>query len=55
MSAEAILPSIIIIIIVLIIVQQYGSGYPGPECFKTITINYNGKSAQATIMDEVRL
>jgi len=31
---------------------QYGSGYPGPQCFKTITITANGKTTQATIMDE---
>ncbi|KAG6821179.1 hypothetical protein H0H93_005399 [Arthromyces matolae] len=31
---------------------QFGSGYPGPYCFKTITMSYNGKSTQATIMDE---
>ncbi|KAG6821178.1 hypothetical protein H0H93_005398 [Arthromyces matolae] len=31
---------------------QYGGGYPGPNCFKTITMTYNGKTAQATIMDE---
>ncbi|KAL5519672.1 hypothetical protein ACEPAH_1355 [Sanghuangporus vaninii] len=30
---------------------QYGSGYPGPHCFQEITIYYNGKSADATIMD----
>jgi len=34
--------------------QQYGYGSPGPQCFKTITITYGGKSTQATIMDEVR-
>jgi len=31
---------------------QYGSGSPGPQCFKTITISANGKTTQATIMDE---
>nr|KAG8950187.1 hypothetical protein FRC03_012944 [Tulasnella sp. 419] len=31
---------------------QYGSGYPGPNCFKEITLSYNGKTAQAMIMDE---
>lgn len=31
---------------------QYGGGYPGPECGKTITITYNGMTAQATIQDE---
>ena len=31
---------------------QFGSGYPGPHCFETITITYGGKTAQATIMDE---
>src|ERR1700675_1798098 len=34
--------------------QQFGGGFPGPNCFKTITMTYNGKSTQATIMDEVR-
>ncbi|KAG1738335.1 uncharacterized protein EDB91DRAFT_1018697, partial [Suillus paluster] len=29
-----------------------GAGFPGPECFKSITITYGGKTAQATIMDE---
>ncbi|KAG2145463.1 uncharacterized protein EDB93DRAFT_1087132 [Suillus bovinus] len=31
---------------------QYGEGYPGPQCFKTITILYGGKTAQATIIDK---
>ncbi|KAK7466950.1 hypothetical protein VKT23_004014 [Stygiomarasmius scandens] len=31
---------------------QYGGGYPGPNCFKSITMQYNGKTTQATIMDE---
>jgi hypothetical protein len=34
-------------------VAQYGDGYPGPLCFKSITIWYGGKTAQATIMDKV--
>ncbi|EJC98556.1 uncharacterized protein FOMMEDRAFT_161371 [Fomitiporia mediterranea MF3/22] len=32
--------------------QQFGSGYPGPNCFKEITISYGGKTHDATIMDE---
>ncbi|KAK7043642.1 hypothetical protein VNI00_008253 [Paramarasmius palmivorus] len=31
---------------------QYGGGYPGPNCFKMITIEYNGKRADARIVDE---
>ena len=31
---------------------QYGGGYPGPNCFRPIHITYNGKSADAVIMDE---
>ncbi|KAK1232986.1 hypothetical protein PQX77_003900 [Marasmius sp. AFHP31] len=31
---------------------QYGSGYPGPNCGKSITISYGGKTQQATIVDE---
>jgi len=38
--------------IVALNVVQYGGGYPGPQCFKSITITYGGKTAQATIMDE---
>ncbi|KAG1782802.1 hypothetical protein EV702DRAFT_1066872 [Suillus placidus] len=38
--------------IVAINVDQYGSGYPGPQCFLPITISYGGKTAQAVIMDE---
>ncbi|OJA17778.1 hypothetical protein AZE42_06597 [Rhizopogon vesiculosus] len=38
--------------IVALNVDQYGGGYPGPQCFKSITISYGGKTAQATIMDE---
>ncbi|KAH7924557.1 hypothetical protein BV22DRAFT_1012964 [Leucogyrophana mollusca] len=38
--------------IVALNVHQYGGGYPGPQCFKSITISYGGKTAQATIMDE---
>lgn len=32
---------------------QFGTGYPGPNCFKTITMKYNGKVATAKIMDMV--
>ncbi|KIY68638.1 hypothetical protein CYLTODRAFT_395184 [Cylindrobasidium torrendii FP15055 ss-10] len=32
--------------------DQYGSGYPGPNCFKTISMTYNGKTTTATIMDQ---
>ncbi|KAG2349576.1 hypothetical protein BDR05DRAFT_871333 [Suillus weaverae] len=38
--------------IVALNVDQYGSGYPGPQCFLPITISYGGKTAQAVIMDE---
>ncbi|KAG2075317.1 hypothetical protein BDR04DRAFT_1133349 [Suillus decipiens] len=38
--------------IVALNVIQYGIGFPGPQCFKSITISYGGKTAQATIMDE---
>ncbi|KAG1891337.1 plant expansin [Suillus subluteus] len=38
--------------IVALNVDQYGSGYPGPMCFLSITISYGGKTAQAVIMDE---
>lgn len=38
--------------IVALNTPQFGSGYPGPNCFKSITISYQGKSTQATIMDE---
>ncbi|KZT54555.1 hypothetical protein CALCODRAFT_510639 [Calocera cornea HHB12733] len=31
---------------------QYGDGYPGPNCFRSITIEYNGQQEVATIMDE---
>lgn len=31
---------------------QYGGGYPGPNCFKPITICAKGKCVGATIMDE---
>jgi len=38
--------------IVALNVPQYGNGYPGPQCFKSITIQYGGKTAVAMIMDE---
>jgi hypothetical protein len=38
--------------IVALNTPQYGGGYPGPNCFKTITMTYNGKTTQATIMDQ---
>ncbi|KAH7889654.1 plant expansin [Phlebopus sp. FC_14] len=38
--------------IVALNIDQYGNGYPGPQCFRSITISYGGKTAQATIMDE---
>ncbi|OCF44097.1 hypothetical protein I317_02050 [Kwoniella heveanensis CBS 569] len=32
---------------------QYGSGYPGPQCFKSITVQANGKTVGGvTILDE---
>ncbi|WRT65825.1 uncharacterized protein IL334_002775 [Kwoniella shivajii] len=32
---------------------QYGSGYPGPQCFKGITVQANGKTVSGiTILDE---
>ncbi|KAI0831120.1 RlpA-like double-psi beta-barrel-protein domain-containing protein-containing protein [Trametes gibbosa] len=31
---------------------SYGGGYPGPNCFRPIEITYNGKVANAVIMDE---
>lgn len=37
--------------IVALNAPQYGSGYPGPECFKQVQISANGKTATATIMD----
>ncbi|KAG2107263.1 plant expansin [Suillus discolor] len=38
--------------IVAVNVIQYGPGFPGPLCFKPITISCGGKTAQATIMDK---
>ena len=38
--------------IVALNTAQYGGGYPGPNCFKSITISYGGKTAQAKIMDQ---
>ncbi|KAI0948276.1 hypothetical protein AcV7_009073 [Taiwanofungus camphoratus] len=38
--------------IVALDTSLYGSGYPGPNCFKSITIQANGKTTTATIMDE---
>ncbi|WWD10191.1 hypothetical protein V865_008325 [Kwoniella europaea PYCC6329] len=31
---------------------QYGSGYPGPNCGRSISISYGGKTISATIADE---
>ncbi|KAI0747943.1 RlpA-like double-psi beta-barrel-protein domain-containing protein-containing protein [Daedaleopsis nitida] len=31
---------------------MYGGGYPGPNCFRPISITYKGKTVSATIMDE---
>jgi len=31
---------------------QYGGGYPGPNCFRKLTISGRGKTATATVMDE---
>ncbi|KAG9312543.1 RlpA-like double-psi beta-barrel-protein domain-containing protein-containing protein [Chiua virens] len=38
--------------IVALNVEQFGPGYPGEYCFKTITILYNGISLPATITDK---
>ncbi|KAJ2917219.1 hypothetical protein MD484_g3219, partial [Candolleomyces efflorescens] len=37
--------------IVALNTNQFGTGYPGPYCGKTITMSYGGKTATATIMD----
>ncbi|OCF71909.1 hypothetical protein I204_07172 [Kwoniella mangroviensis CBS 8886] len=31
---------------------QYGSGYPGPNCGRSISVSYGGKTISATIADE---
>ncbi|EJU05724.1 hypothetical protein DACRYDRAFT_20122 [Dacryopinax primogenitus] len=31
---------------------QFGDGYPAPQCFQSITIEYNGQQQVATILDE---
>jgi predicted RNA-binding Zn-ribbon protein involved in translation (DUF1610 family) len=38
--------------IVALNTPQYGSSYPSPNCGKSITISYNGKTAVATIQDQ---
>lgn len=38
--------------IVAMSVTQFGDGYPGPNCFRPIQIEFGGKSANAVIMDE---
>ncbi|KEP55574.1 rare lipoprotein A-like double-psi beta-barrel protein [Rhizoctonia solani 123E] len=38
--------------IVALNTAQYGGGYPGPNCFKPITICAKGKCVGATIMDQ---
>jgi hypothetical protein len=38
--------------IVALNTPQYGYGSPGPQCFKMITMSYNGKTTTAQIMDE---
>jgi len=38
--------------IVALNTPQFGGGFPGPNCFKSITMTFNGKTTQATIMDE---
>ncbi|KAF9451855.1 hypothetical protein P691DRAFT_301638 [Macrolepiota fuliginosa MF-IS2] len=32
--------------------QQYGSGFPGPNCFRQIIMQSGGKQVTATILDE---
>lgn len=41
--------------IVALNVEQFGPGYPGQYCFKTITISVGGVTTQATVVDKVRL
>lgn len=38
--------------IVAMSATQFGDGYPGPNCFRPIQIQFGGKSANAVIMDE---
>ncbi|KAF8631444.1 hypothetical protein AX17_005121 [Amanita inopinata Kibby_2008] len=38
--------------IVALNTPQFGGGYPGPNCFKSITMNFNGKTTQAVVLDE---
>jgi hypothetical protein len=44
-------------VLIYSIQQQFdeSSGYPAKNCFKMITIEVNGKTAQAQITDEVSL
>ncbi|KAH6919051.1 hypothetical protein BKA70DRAFT_1176807 [Coprinopsis sp. MPI-PUGE-AT-0042] len=37
--------------IVALNAEDFGDGYPGPHCGKTITLSFGGKTAQAKIMD----
>lgn len=38
--------------IVALNAPQFGEGYPGPNCFKSITMSYGGKTTKATITDK---
>ena len=38
--------------IVAMNIPQFGPGYPGPNCGKTITITANGKTTKAKVMDK---
>jgi hypothetical protein len=40
--------------IVALNAEDFGEGYPGVHCGKTITMSFGGKTAQAKIMDKVR-
>jgi len=41
--------------IVAMNIPQFGEGYPGRHCGKTITMTYNGKTTEAMVMDKCQI
>ncbi|KZT28160.1 hypothetical protein NEOLEDRAFT_1087834, partial [Neolentinus lepideus HHB14362 ss-1] len=38
--------------VVALSVDDFGAGYPGPNCFRNIQISYGGKTATAQVADK---
>ncbi|KNZ74310.1 hypothetical protein J132_07362 [Termitomyces sp. J132] len=50
--SDSIINTVLHLQVVALNSAQYGQGFPGPNCFKKITMTYQGKKTTATIVDK---